>query len=181
MVGGTAGRSANRSPTVKAFSEVTSPMASIGRVPGYSTSFYWFLILILASTVGCGGRPARVSGVVSVDGKPLDRGKVSFSPTSSGQMAVSIIQDDGSYELMTNRERGLEIGDYRVSIVSREMDQTDDGGPPMQGKYLAPKRYSTPSTSGLQFSVEAGSNTIDIDLTSEGDEPEKKPRRRRRR
>lgn len=152
-------------------------MRSIARFPHRPTGSWYCVVILLASAVGCGGKPARVSGTVTVDGKPLDRGRVSFAPTATGQMAVGTIQNDGTYKLMTNRERGLEPGEYKASIVSREMQQSDDGGPPMQSKYLAPKKYSTTSTSGLQFSVETGSNTIDIDLSSEGLESDRKPKR----
>ncbi len=123
--------------------------------------------LLLLPAVGCGGMPASVSGVVTVGGEPLNQGSVSFSPVGAGKMAVGTIQSDGSYELMTNRERGLEAGQYKVKVVSREMVEQKEGGPPLQGKYYAPKKYSSISTSGLEFTVNSGSNTIDLQLAKE--------------
>jgi len=132
------------------------------------------LSLALAYLVGCGGKPARVSGIVTVDGKPLEQGTVAFSPASGGMRATGIIQGDGSYEIRTNRESGLDIGEYAVAVSSREL--LFHGGPdqpPMPGKYLAPKRYGKTQTSGLRFSVKKGSNSINIELSSEGGEADR--------
>ena len=125
-----------------------------------------FAALIALGAVGCGGMPASVSGTVSVDGEPLKKGKVTFMPVGPGQMAIGAISSDGSYELRTNREEGLGVGEYKVSVVSREMTPTDDGGPPKQGAYLAPKKYALAETSGLQYTVESGSNEINLELSS---------------
>jgi hypothetical protein len=43
----------------------------------------------------------------------------------------------------------------------------------MPGKYLAPKRYGKTQTSGLRFSVKKGSNSINIELSSEGGEADR--------
>lgn len=133
----------------------------------------------LLTSSGCGGKPASVSGTVSVDGKPLDQGTVGFTPTAGGMRAVGLIQSDGSYQLKTNRDRGLDVGEYTVTVTAREAVQTE-GGPPMPGKYLAPKRYGSTRTSGLVEQVESGSNVIDLNLESGGEEEAPKRRRRRR-
>ena len=132
------------------------------------------LSLALAYLVGCGGKPARVSGIVTVDGKPLEQGTVAFSPASGGMRATGIIQGDGSYEIRTNRESGLDIGEYAVAVSSRELlFHSGPDQPPMPGKYLAPKRYGKTQTSGLRFSVKKGSNSINIELSSEGGEADR--------
>ncbi|QEG36418.1 hypothetical protein Pr1d_37320 [Bythopirellula goksoeyrii] len=119
--------------------------------------------------VGCGGKPASVSGTVTLDGKPLERGVVGFAPVNGGMRAAGMIQSDGSYVLSTNRDSGLETGDYLTTVSSREPGTVPaQGGPPMPGPYITPRRYAISSTSGLQFKVEKGSNTIDIELSSEG-------------
>ncbi len=137
------------------------------------------MIASVLFTTGCGGRPATVSGVVSIDGSPLQTGTVTFSPASGGMRASGLIQDDGSYEIRTNRDMGLEIGEYQVAVSSREVIDTGPESPPRPGKYFAPKRYGRTSTSGLQYSVDKGSNEIDIKLSSDGLEQDNRPRRRR--
>ncbi|MEM9353710.1 MAG: hypothetical protein AAGA92_11910 [Planctomycetota bacterium] len=101
-----------------------------------------------------------------MDGEALTFGTVSFSPVSGGQMAVGKIDEDGSYEVMTNRDRGLELGEYQVAVVSREM-VPQENGPPLQGEYYAPQKYSSVRTSGLKFMVDSGSNEIDLALTKQ--------------
>lgn len=118
--------------------------------------------------VGCGGKPAKVSGAVSVDGKLLDQGTVFFAPAAGGMRASGIIQSDGSYVIKTNRDTGLEVGEYNVGVVSRELIRPNPGGPPMPGEYIAPKRYGNPKTSGLSYTVEQGSNEINLELSSDG-------------
>jgi hypothetical protein len=131
--------------------------------------------------VGCGGNPASVSGVVTLDGNPLERGMVGFAPTSGGMRAAGFIQSDGSYSLRTNRESGLNTGEHVVTVVSREPGKENpQGGPPMPGPYITPKHYAVSSTSGLHFNVEKGSNSIDLELSSEGGEVVRKAKRGRR-
>jgi len=124
------------------------------------------LNLALLVLVGCGGKPAAVSGLVTVDGKILDQGSVTFSPTGGGMRASGIIQSDGSFQIQTNREAGLDVGEYDVAVVSREIISTGPNSPPRPGKYLAPKIYGKTRTSGLHFKVEQGSNEIDLALSS---------------
>lgn len=121
----------------------------------------------IAALIGCGGKPAQVSGTVTLDGKPLERGVVGFTPVAGGLRAAGIIQSDGRYTLTTNRESGLETGEYRVTVVSREPGPPSNGGPPMPGPYITPERYAVESTSGLFYTVAPGNNTIDIELTSD--------------
>lgn len=135
--------------------------------------------MALLLIVGCGGKPAKVSGTVSVDGTPLEQGSVTFAPTGGGMRATGIIQSDGSYQLQTNRDVGLEVGEYDVAVASREIISTGEGSPPRPGKFFAPSRYGRTRTSGLKYIVEKGSNVIDIDLSSEGLAEDNKPRRRR--
>ena len=138
------------------------------------------LLLSVAASVGCGGKPASVTGLVTVDGKPVDQGTVTYSPSGGGMRASGLIQSDGTYEIKTNRDAGLEIGMYDVAVVSREVIVTSPDAPPMPGKYIVPKRYGKAKTSGLQFDVVKGGNDINLELTSEGLDQDNKPRRGRR-
>lgn len=123
-------------------------------------------IALLAS--GCGGKPSEVSGTVTLDGVPLKRGTVGFAPVGGGMRASGPIESDGSYSLSTNRDAGLEPGEYTVSVVSREPGPPATSGPPMPGPYITPQHYASDATSGLKFTVERGSNTIDLELTAAG-------------
>lgn len=127
--------------------------------------------MTIALLVGCGGKSSQVSGVVTLDGKPLERGTVGFTPVGGGLRAAGVIQTDGSYVLSTNRDAGLEAGEYAVTVVSREPGPPNQDGPPMPGPYITPERYAVDSTSGLKYTVERGDNTINIELSKDAAAP----------
>ena len=140
-------------------------------MPCHRQDLRLFVMICLSAfilcAVGCGGKPAKVQGAVTLDGQPVTRGTIGFSPVDGGQKAVGVIDGNGNYDLRTNRERGLEVGEYAVTVSSRERGEVDEnGGPPMPGKFLVPRRYSSSNTSGLRFEVQSGSNTINLELSS---------------
>ncbi len=122
-----------------------------------------FAILVLA---GCGrSHEAAVWGVVTLDGKPLPRGTVAFQPVTGGPLAYAGIHSDGGYEVSTGTDRGLAAGEYVVTVVANEAP-ANGNNIELVPKLLTPSRYGNTETSGLQFKVTAGSNQIDLRLTS---------------
>ncbi len=146
------------------------------------------LIWVAASSlawVGCGGPyDSYVSGVATLDGSPLPRGTASFNPARPGPASYGVIRRDGSYSVHTGREEGLPSGEYTVTVVAKEesIDENPDSGlPPKPGKTFTPPWYRSKKTSNLKFTVEPGSNDIDLELTSEAPLDWNPPSRRRRR
>jgi hypothetical protein len=123
-----------------------------------------------ATVVGCGGTyDASVTGKVTLDGNLVPRGTVSFSPSSgTGSSAFGMIDGDGNYVLRTGREEGLPAGQYSVSVVASEPSppRGANGGPPPLGKMITPLWYRDIATSGLSYTVTAGSNEINLELNS---------------
>jgi hypothetical protein len=76
----------------------------------------------LLTAGGCGaeaGSRRAVSGTVTFNGAPLDRGTITFTATSdSGGERGGALIDNGKYELPA--AHGLEPGTYRVEISSPE-------------------------------------------------------------
>jgi hypothetical protein len=120
--------------------------------------------------VGCSGTDlgAEVSGVVSLDGKPLESGSVVFAPADGvSNNATSAVNSDGTYQLVSNRAIGLMPGKYRVAVTMHEHVDVKPGERSMvMPKLLTPEKYADPSTSGLEYDVAPGSQTIDLALTS---------------
>jgi hypothetical protein len=88
-------------------------------------------------------------------------------PADGGKPASGSIEDNGSYSMKTSRELGLAAGTYKVSLSIREVPQNiKRGDRPPPGKLLIPEKYEQTATSGLEYEVQTGANTIDIDLTS---------------
>jgi hypothetical protein len=127
-------------------------------------------ISCLAIVFGCSGSAfeSRVAGTVTLDGQPIGPGFLVFAPVADDtNPANGAIQTDGTYELKTANDAGLNAGKYKVSVTV--LDQPDV--PPGERSFVVaksriPEKYSDMTTSGLEFDVESGDNTIDIPLSS---------------
>ena len=142
-------------------------------------------LAIIATLLGCGGPyDASVSGVVTFEGDTLPRGTVAFISSTGGPPAYGQVENDGSYEVRTGREEGLASGNYGVTVAANELPQverSERGGPPPPGKPITPAWYRSIETSGLSFTVNPGSNEIDLALTGEAPPGWVDPRKKRRR
>ncbi|MCA9194463.1 MAG: carboxypeptidase regulatory-like domain-containing protein [Planctomycetales bacterium] len=155
-----------------------------------------FRVLVLLSAfafmAGCGdGGPSmgKVSGTVTLDGKPMPKLRVSFSPEGGGASAVGTTNSDGHYELVCLNKKGAPIGLHKVSITtvrevssSTTMGSSTDasGGESYENQGAAssyskadlkpnagekvPARYNRDTE--LLEEVEAGDNEINFDLKS---------------
>jgi hypothetical protein len=143
--------------------------------------------MTLVSILGCGddsglGKRYPVSGMVTLKGEPLEKGRIDFQPVDpgSGRPATGTIQA-GRYSLTTLVPGdGALPGQYRVTVSAKEVDNTQvvdtitkKGGGGRQheiakatqsGKALVPAKYSLADTSGLEATVGEKSNTFDFDL-----------------
>ncbi len=129
------------------------------------------LVLVSALLVGCGGAeddlPRRaISGEVTLDDRPLERGQISFVPISAEtgtQVGGPIVA--GAYEVP--RAQGPVPGRYSVRIHGG----SDGGNPddPAEAYKVepdpVPARYNTQTT--LQVEIEPdGPDTLDFALQS---------------
>jgi hypothetical protein len=124
----------------------------------------------LATFAGCGGAyDAAVSGVTTLDNKPLPAGTVKFNPEQSGPSGYGTIDSNGSYSIMTGREKGLPSGSYVVTVVANEpsVPNANKALPPAPGKPITPAWYRDASSSPLKYKVDRGRNTINLELTSQ--------------
>jgi hypothetical protein len=135
--------------------------------------FAWLAVgaIWFVTVAGCGGAyDSTAHGIVTLDGKAVPRGTVSFQPVSGGPAAYAMIGDDGSYSIRTGREQGLPSGDYQVSVTANEAPaaaHSANGGPPAPGKAITPAWYRMKETSGLKYTVARGKNEINLDLKSQ--------------
>ena len=133
------------------------------------------ILVCLHAVIGCGSSQRaemrKVSGMVTLDGRPLTSGYVLFVP-DRGRAAKGIIQSDGTYTLGTySSADGAALGTHRVTVICREETppvQEEDVGIEISspGRSLIPEHYSEPATSGLTFDVTPeGPSVFDIQLT----------------
>jgi hypothetical protein len=128
-----------------------------------------------ATLPGCASNDARISGVVRVDGKPVDTGEVSFVSTT-GLVFTAQIESDGSFRI-----EGVPAGSMRVLVFcAPQLPMFGDGlarAKMEAGRRIAvtstpanappiPPRYSTARSSPLEVEVHAGDNHVPIDLTN---------------
>ena len=123
----------------------------------------------MALASGCGGPyDASVSGVVKLDGSPVPRGTVKFIPEQPGPSGYGLIGSDGTYEVLTGREAGLKSGHYVVTVVVNQPSTPNKipSLPPIPGKPITPAWYRDQSQSPLKYTVEPGSNEINLELST---------------
>jgi hypothetical protein len=140
-----------------------------------STIRFLSLVVIVSSAfllAGCGGTP-NVKGTVSVRGKPLNTGTVTFR--SGDFVCGATSQPDGSYAI-----RECPPGNYLVTVEvpnlkfaskpnavpkSAEMPgKVVSNIPPAVVPVAIDSKYREPGLSGLSYTVSSENRNIDIDL-----------------
>jgi hypothetical protein len=129
----------------------------------------------LLLTLGCGSssKVVPVSGVVTLDGKPLPNAHIVFQPeagkgtVNAGTGSYGSTGPDGKYTLKASDsdQTGAVVGTHRVEIDFKT--ESDDRDPKLRPppKHLPPK-YNRQSE--LQFKVErSGTSTANFDLKSQ--------------
>jgi len=121
---------------------------------------------------GCGRHAAKVSGRVTFEGRPLTNGVVSFTPVKPGSSAYGTIDAESRYALQTGAEKGIDPGDYKVTVAA---NATPEEAAQMGFKVgregimplLTPLRYADVATTPLTATVKPGSQVIDLVLEKE--------------
>jgi hypothetical protein len=126
----------------------------------------------------------RVTGTVTLQGKPVAGAAITFVPTGEGEAASAITDSDGRYALTTwEAGDGARPGEYRVKVSKQEQKAVDPAKmvqnlsieeeqkiyveskkPPPPSKRLIPSKYEDDQTSGLMHTVEKKPTTFDIKI-----------------
>lgn len=114
--------------------------------------------------VGCGSSRTlgRVSGRVSLDGKPCEGLTVVFACAEQRAFITAHVGQDGRYAVQMAEGYGLPLGTYEVSI--RPAPPTNWDRPP--STTLIPSKYRDPKSSGLTLTVVEGENQFDIAMVN---------------
>lgn len=152
-------------------------------------------LCVLVALTGCAGsdfpKTYKVSGTVTLDGKPVDGAMVTFLPAAGQKVAIGSTNADGQFKLSTfNPSDGAQPGGYKVTItkffapptgsppplepgVLADGNITESYAPPKanekteanKDKNLLPEKYASDATSGLIATVaENNNNNFDFDL-----------------
>jgi hypothetical protein len=148
------------------------------------------------------GKRYPVSGNVTYNGNPLEKGSISFVPDDPKGVGASGAVESGSYTLSTGgNEDGARAGKYKVTITAKEDSlakakadfekaraaRPKGGGGDLavvprefltkaaaEAKSLIPAGYGNPSTTTLTAEVKEQSNTINFKLSDAEAPPEPK-------
>lgn len=122
-------------------------------------------LLALPFAVGCGDPGpvlVPVKGSVSVGGKPLAVGSVSFRPdasrgNTSAHHPTGSIAADGSFELVTLGKPGAPVGHYKVLVFADANTdaKTNTAAHPKPPAWLTDPKYTTEKTTDLRAEVVA--------------------------
>jgi len=114
-----------------------------------------------------------VEGTVTLNGDPLPNAQVSFEPVGTGSPSTAMTNEDGYYKLKYNINKdGAIVGEHIVRIrtgVPRLDEETDKEIKPEE---KVPARYNANAEDNpaeMKKIVSSGSQTIDFDLTSDGE------------
>jgi hypothetical protein len=126
------------------------------------------IALALACLAGCSSNGAAehgtVEGTVTIAGKPLSKGSISFENPQTGVSLMSNLGPDGSFRLQNVDGPGLPAGLYQVAISPSAISS---GETPLAGTAApaatepaatVPEKYRSAATSGLTADVKAGDN-----------------------
>jgi hypothetical protein len=128
----------------------------------------WLLLFLVLPLGGCGANKARVNGTVTLDGKPLTLGVVTFHATNtSGAVAIGVINEQGNYQLQLGTDAQVPVGEYKVTVSAQTPTPSPEPG--VEGGLIdvAPVKYAHAATSGWKFQLQPGSQRIDLKMTSQ--------------
>ncbi|HUY88047.1 MAG TPA: hypothetical protein VMV10_04900 [Pirellulales bacterium] len=149
------------------------------------TRFYLLSLsgVLLLAAMGCNRAPARpeaaelpVTGLVTLDGKPLAGAEVTFNCTTSNAIFSGATDENGKYQLWSNFGSNAKLeGHCTVKISKMELPPGVELPPPdmppvspmmLGAKESLPPRYSDGVNNTLSADVPAGGGTFDFELTS---------------
>ena len=141
--------------------------------------------------LGCGpAGPAvqPVSGTVTLDGQPVEGATISFVPLedpgasdlSGPLLAIGRTDASGKYALTATQstavDRGTTVGQYKVTIVKKNMANAPTGPPPAGQRFVPRYEYHVPQAfeggiagpSPIEVEVVRGRNVFNFSLKSDG-------------
>jgi hypothetical protein len=129
----------------------------------------WWMVALacfIASAWGCSGGDGRlaVSGTVTVDGKPLEAGAISFAPEpgSDANTAGGVVKQ-GKFDLPSSA--GLKPGKYRVNVTAmRKTGRVVQD--PMAGAIPEQVPIEFNETGSLSAVVQADNRPLEITLST---------------
>ncbi len=95
---------------------------------------------LLAALTGCAGEKlTSVSGVVTLDGKPVEGATVTFASEDGKTTASGSSDASGNFSLMSGEKTGAPAGNYKVMVTKSQYTPTAEAPDPSGMMKMAPK------------------------------------------
>jgi hypothetical protein len=138
-----------------------------------------FVVCLVVSVVwlgsGCGGDPLSrqaVSGTVSLNGTPVERGSINFHPVEQATTSAGAVIEAGKYQIP--RDLGLPPGKYRVVINAPKPGTGGDvpsdgmpGEPVAVAEEMIPPEWNVNSDQFIEVQT-GGSTEFNFDVKTAG-------------
>lgn len=130
-------------------------------------------IAVTFAIAGCNDGPGdmpdvgAVTGLVTLDGEPVEGANILFYPVEGGRSSTAISDAGGAYALIYKGSTlGAKVGEHQISLSTVQEESGTAGDPDYQParEEVIPEKYRADSE--LRFTVEPGENTFDISLES---------------
>lgn len=143
-----------------------------------ATIFSFALMCSLVVFNGCGSSDGRVpiSGVVELDGKPLEGATVAFVSSSGASMSAAFTDNQGKFQTRVaagkNKVSIAKVDPNAVPVTEMSEEDmlmgTDEevAKSAVKAKGALPTRYGDPNTSGLEFDIASGMAPLNIGISS---------------
>ena len=129
---------------------------------------------------GCGQRLAVVKGKITVDGRPANSGRVFFRSADEKSVVFAYLGPDGAYQAvdvppgpmnawvtpLTKMER-TKIQRSARSKKAKAAEESEAPPTPIVSFQSIPEKYQDPTTSRLTTIVNSGTNTYNIEMSSQ--------------
>jgi HEAT repeat protein len=103
---------------------------------GRSKAPWWLFFALAVGLAGCRGqgKPVKVEGSLTLDGKPFSGATITFVPAEgSGRSASGLSEQDGSFRLTTFKpDDGALPGEYKITVTYYQPDKTIEKGDPSE-------------------------------------------------
>jgi hypothetical protein len=123
------------------------------------------IVLFAIVAIGCGPSLSTVSGNVTVDGKPLEKGAISYAPADNQGSPVTANVAGGKYELQV--QAGKKFVQISAPVLVGKKKQYEGPDAPYDEFYdeSLPPQYNSKTT--LTFDVQPGKNAKDWAVESQ--------------
>jgi hypothetical protein len=137
-------------------------------------SSHYLLVFIVICAIGCGSSRSSLTGIVTLDGQPLDNGTLQLIPDDRNTLKqpTGAVISNGKYSIPV--DPGLPVGIYTVRISSPEPRSLPPGFsinnpgslPPPQTEPVnrIPAEWNTASTHTVE--IKKGRNLYDFNILS---------------